>query len=164
MEEITSLCNKMSLTAKEDLRVDLSGEQGVTGRVLAAMFLTKRIINIEAVMRTLRPLWRAKGGLKGRNMGNSREIFLFVNTVEMEWVIANGPWSFDKFLILLKRVDDDSSFSKVVFNSCAFWVQFHDLPPCHMSTAVCGKIGSTLGTVELVEELDEGRGSALLSW
>ena len=104
-------------------------------------------------MRTLRPLWRAKGGLKGRNMGNNRVIFLFVNTVEMEWVIANGPWSFDKFLILLKRVDDDSSFSKVVFNSCAFWVQFHDLPPCHMSTAMCGKIGSTLGMVELVRSL-----------
>ena len=118
-------------------------------------------------MRMLRLLWRAKGGLKGRDMGNNRVMFLFVNTVEMEWVIANGPWSFDKFLILLKRVDDDnsfskhvdddSSFSKVVFDSCAFWVQLHDLPPCHMSTAVCGKIGSTLGMMELVEELDEGR-------
>ncbi|GMY19555.1 hypothetical protein FCV25MIE_14794 [Fagus crenata] len=147
----------MSLTAKEDLRVELSGEHGVTGGVLAAMFLTKHIINIEAVMRTLRSLWWAKGSLQGCNMGNNRVMFLFVNTVGMEWVIANGPWSFDKFLILLKRVDDDSSFSKVVFDSCAFWVPLHDLPPCHMSTAVCGKIGSTLGTVEQVEELDEGR-------
>ena len=108
-------------------------------------------------MRMLRLLWRAKGGLKGRDMGNNRVMFLFVNTVEMEWVIANGPWSFEKFLILLKRVDDDSSFSKVVFDSCAFWVQLHDLPPCHMSSTVCGKISSTLGMMELVEELDEGR-------
>jgi hypothetical protein len=157
MEEITSLCDKMSLTAKEDLKVDLSDEQGVTGGVLAALFLTKRIINIEAIMRTMRPLWRAKGGLRGCNMGNNKVMFLFANTVEMEWVIANGPWSFDKFLILLKRVDDDSSFSKVVFDTCAFWVQFHDLPPRHMSSTVCGKIGSTLDMVELVEELDEGR-------
>jgi hypothetical protein len=156
MEEITSLWDRFSLTAKEEVRVDLSGEQGATGGVLAAKFCTKRVINIDAVMRTLKPLWRAVCGLKGRNMGDNRVMFLFENTVEMEWVMANGPWSFDKFLILFKRIDDDVSFSNVVFNSCAFWVQIHDLPPRHMTIAVCEKIAGTLGKVEYVEVLEEG--------
>ena len=65
MEEITSLWDRFSLTAKEDSRVDLSGEQGANGGVLAAKFCTKRVINIDSVMRTLKPLWRAVSGLKG---------------------------------------------------------------------------------------------------
>ena len=157
MEEITSLWDRFSLTTKEETRVDLSGEPGAVDGVLAAKFCTTRIINIDAVMRTLKPLWRAARGLKGRNMGDNRVMFLFENTVEMEWVMANGPWSFDKLLILLKRIEDDGSFSSVVFDSCAFWVQIHDLPPRHMTIAVCEKIAGTLGEVDHVEDPDEGR-------
>ena len=123
---------------------------------MAAKFCTKRVINIDSVMRTLKPLWRAVSGLKGRNMGDNRVMFLFESTVEMEWVMANELWSFDKFLILLERIDDECSFSNVVFNTCAFWVQIHDLPPRHMTISVCEKIAGTLGKVEYVEDLDEG--------
>ena len=156
MDKITSLWDRFSLTAKEEVRVDLSSEKGTYGGVLAAKFCTKRVINIESVMCTLKPIWRAVCGFKGRNMGNNMVMFLFENTVEMEWVLANGPWSFDKFLILLKHIDDDRSFSNVVFNSCAFWVQIHDLPPRHMTITVCEKIAGTLGRVEHVEDFDEG--------
>uniref|UniRef100_A0A2N9GM00 RNase H type-1 domain-containing protein n=1 Tax=Fagus sylvatica TaxID=28930 RepID=A0A2N9GM00_FAGSY len=113
MEEITSLWDRLSLTAKEEVRVDLSDEQETKGGVLAAKFFTKRVINIDAVLRTLKPIWRAESGLKGRNMGNNKAMFLFENTI-------------------------------------------HDLPPRHMTVAVCKKIASTLGQVEYVEDFDEG--------
>ncbi|GMY39131.1 hypothetical protein FCV25MIE_34375 [Fagus crenata] len=41
MEELTSMCDRMSLTAKEGGRVDLSDSQEVVGGLLAAKFLTK---------------------------------------------------------------------------------------------------------------------------
>ncbi len=47
---------RMSLTTKEDLKVDMSDAKGVAGGVLAAKFLTKRMINIDSIMRTLKPL------------------------------------------------------------------------------------------------------------
>ena len=152
------MCDRMSLTAKEGDRVDLSDSQEVVGGLLVAKFLTKRVINIEAVMRTLKPLWRSVHGFTGRDMGNNRMKFLFTDTADMERVLANGPWSFDKYLILLKRFEDDQSFSEVVFDSCSFWVQIHDLPIRCMTSVVCGKIGNTLGLVEQVEEFAEGRG------
>ena len=158
MEEITRMCDSMSLTAKEGGRVYLSDSQEVLGGLLAAKFLTKRVVNLEAVMRTLKPLWRAAHGLKGRDMGNNRVMFLFTDNTDMERVLANGPWTFDKYLILLKRIEDDQSFSQVVFDSCSFWVQIHDLPVRCMNSGVCGKIGNTLGRVEQVEEFTVGRG------
>ena len=114
------MCDRMSLTAKEGGKVDLSDSQEVVGGLLVAKFLTKRVINIEAVMRTLKPLWRSVHGFTGRDMGNNRVKFLFTDTTDMERVLANGPWSFDKYLILLKRFEDDQSFSEVVFDSCSF--------------------------------------------
>ena len=158
MEELTSMCDRMSLTAKEGGRVDLSDSQEVVGGLLAAKFLTKRGINLEAVMRTLKPLWRSGHGFTGRDMGNNRVMFLFTDTADMEKVLANGPWSFDKYLILLKRFEDNQSFSKVVFDVCSFWVQIHDLPVRCMTSAVCEKIGNTLGMVEQVEKITEWHG------
>lgn len=91
-------------------------------------------------------------------MGNNQVMFIFNDIMEMERMIANGPWSFDKFLILLKHIEDDKSFSKVTYNSCSFWVQIHDLPARFMNPDVCIRISRTLGTVEQVENIDEGRG------
>jgi hypothetical protein len=122
MEEITSLWDRLSLTTKEVDRVDLSGTHGLTGGLLAAKFLTKRVLNMEAVMRTLKPLWRAARGFKGRDMGSNGILFIFNDATDMERVLANEPWSFDKYLILLKRIEDDQSFSQVSFDSCFFWV------------------------------------------
>ena len=131
---------------------------------MAAKFLTKRVVNLEAVLRTLKPLWRLVHGLMGQDIGNNRMMFLFTNKVDMERVLANGPWSFDKYLILLKRIDDDQSFSHVIFYLCSFWVQIHDLPVRCMNSKVCEKIGNTLGRVEQVEEFDEGRGGGNFMW
>ncbi|GMY22610.1 hypothetical protein FCV25MIE_17851 [Fagus crenata] len=47
MEEITRMCDSMSLTAKEGGRVDLSDSQEVLGGLLVAKFLTKRVVNLE---------------------------------------------------------------------------------------------------------------------
>lgn len=116
MEELTDLCDRLSLTSKEECRVDLSGTAGVSRGLLAAKFLTKRVLNLEAVLRTLKSLWRATSGLKGRDMGDNRVLFMFNDTLDMDRVIVNGPWSFDKFLILLKRMEDDEPLYKVVFD------------------------------------------------
>ena len=159
MEEITKLCDCMPLTAKEGGRVDLSDSLEDSGGLLAAKFLTKRVVNLEAIMRTLKPIWWSVQGFTGRDMGNNRVMFRFTDAADMERVLVNGPWSFDKYLILLKRIEDDQSFSHVEFDSCSFWVQIHDLPVRCMNSGVCEKIGKTLGRVEQVEDFAEGRGS-----
>jgi hypothetical protein len=126
MDELTDLWDRLSLKTKEECHVDLSGDARISCGILAVKFLTKRVLNIKAVLRTLRPLWRANSGFKGHDTGNNKVLFIFNDTMDMERVIANGPLSFDKFLILLKRIDDDESLSKVVFDTCSFWVQIHE--------------------------------------
>ena len=113
---------------------------------------------MEAVVRTLTPLWRAKQGFTAKYMGENRVLFTFRDEIDMERVIANGPWSFDKFLIILQRIEDDDQIEQIKFRHISLWVQIHNLPVHHLSEEAGWKIGATLGTIERVDTKDERRG------
>uniref|UniRef100_A0A2N9FDP4 Reverse transcriptase domain-containing protein n=1 Tax=Fagus sylvatica TaxID=28930 RepID=A0A2N9FDP4_FAGSY len=128
MEDLTGKWQNLSLTDKEDQRVILdSGDDG-EGSILAASFLTPRVINMDSVLRALKPLWRAGRDLKARDMGNNKAM-----------------------------MDASMPFSKASFTHMSFWVQIHDLPVQMMKKEVSEAIGRTLGVVEQAEDIDEGR-------
>ena len=66
MEDILYDWKKLSLTEKEDTKLSLSKSKNLHSKelVLAAKFLTKRALNVEAIGRTFKPLWRAKKEFK----------------------------------------------------------------------------------------------------
>jgi hypothetical protein len=101
-------------------------EDADEGSILAASFLTLRVINMESVLRALKPLWCTGLGLKARDMGHNKAMFVFPNEADAERVLINGPWSFDKHLIILSMIDDIIPFSQACFDFMSFWVQIQD--------------------------------------
>jgi hypothetical protein len=93
-------------------------------------------------------------------MGENWVLLNFEDEINMERVITNGPWSFDKFFILLQRIEDDSLFSQVSFTNITLWAQIHDLLVCHIKPETGWTIGGTLGKVERVDSEDETRGGS----
>ena len=89
-------------------------------------------------------------------MGENRAMFIFQDEVDLERVLANGPWSFDRHLVLLTRIDDTIPFSSTCFEHASFWIQIHDLTIKFMTKTACEKIGSNLGIVEHAEHIGEG--------
>ena len=79
MEEITKRWNSISLSEKEGMGLRLKEEQASTEFAIAARFLTKRPLNIEAIANTFTPLWRTKSGFKIKNLGNHLILFSFDN-------------------------------------------------------------------------------------
>ena len=96
--------------------------------IIAAKFFTKRVLNMDAIALTFQPLWRSKNGFKVKNMGNHIVLFIFDNKREVETIIENEPWSFDKHLMVLQCYDKDTPFEELQFNYTSFWVQVHDIP------------------------------------
>ncbi len=84
MDEITGRWQTLSLTEKEDLRLTLDSDDDKGGSILAALFLTPRILNMESVLRALKPLWRIGMGLKARDMGHNKVMFIFQNEADAE--------------------------------------------------------------------------------
>ena len=44
---------------------------------LVARFYTGRVLNMEAITKTLKLLWRTRKGFEVRDMGNHRVLFIF---------------------------------------------------------------------------------------
>ena len=70
MEELTKSWSCLTLSDVEGSNLQINEEVAVTDFVLAAKFLTKRALNIDAIAKTFTPLWRSKNGFKIKKEGD----------------------------------------------------------------------------------------------
>ena len=122
MDEIIRRCDGLSLSAKEGSRVKLSGEVAALEHVLAAKFLTKRSLNMDAVARTFRPLWRTKESFQLTSVGNNTMLFEFGSDINAEKVLQGEPWTFDRHLVIFQRFEGKWPIKELEFKFCVFWI------------------------------------------
>ena len=101
MEELELRWKKLSLLEVEGKKHDLSKEKKTAEYVLAAKSFTRRSINVEAVARTFRPLWRTKRNFEVSMAGDNVVLITFEWEVDAEKVIQGEPWVFDRHLVVL---------------------------------------------------------------
>nr|POF21903.1 putative ribonuclease h protein [Quercus suber] len=155
MEEVESMWQKLSLSADEELGFEVPDSSSVSRSLLAGKFLTHRMINREAVIRTFKPLWRTRKPFRTHEMGENRLVFEFENEVDLERVMEYEPWTYDKHLVLFQRIEDSTTISSLSFTECAFWVQIHNLPIKSMTPDLGLSIGKSIGKVIRVADADE---------
>ena len=102
---------------------------------------------MEAIGCTFKLLWHTKKGFEVRDMGNHRVFFLFAEESDVNKVLLGKPWSFDKYLVVLCRYDDDSSLRRLHFDTAKFWVQVHNLPIQRMVTEMAENLCKSVGRV-----------------
>uniref|UniRef100_A0A2N9GDA6 Reverse transcriptase domain-containing protein n=1 Tax=Fagus sylvatica TaxID=28930 RepID=A0A2N9GDA6_FAGSY len=158
MDDLTRRWDRFSLSGLEAKGVPLSSKGTNRGGTIAGWFLTRRRINIEAIAKTFRPLWRAAKGFTLRDMGENKVLFTFQDSIDAERVIQNGPWSYDRSLVICKRVEANIPITEIKFTHSLFWVQIHDLPVLSLNKEVSETIGRTLGRVEFAPDSIEDRG------
>uniref|UniRef100_A0A2N9F8H0 Reverse transcriptase domain-containing protein n=1 Tax=Fagus sylvatica TaxID=28930 RepID=A0A2N9F8H0_FAGSY len=158
MEDITTRWNSFSLSGPESVSIPVSSTRQNNRDTIAAMFLTRRRINIDAVARTFRPLWRTEKDFSIRDMGDNKALFMFEDEIDVERVMQHGPWTYDRCLIICERVENNIPISEVQFTHSLFRVQLHGLPVLSMNQEVSETIGHTLDTVEHAPESIEDRG------
>ncbi|XP_050243995.1 uncharacterized protein LOC126692427 [Quercus robur] len=162
MEELTSKCDNLSLSVREGKSIILSNKHQESKFVLAAKFYTRRALNIEAVARTFRPLWRTRDRFHISNAGNNILLFDFEMEVDAEKVLLGEPWSYDRHLVSVQRFDDRKAIKDIDFKFCAFWIQIHDIPYKFMTKETAKEIGDTIGPVIKQSEDSEWKGGTFL--
>ena len=85
------------------------------------------MLSIDAVARTFTPLWRTRNGFQIWNLGDHKLLFIFDNKLDVERVLQNGPWSFDKHLIVFQRYNKDTVLEDYSLNEATLWVQVHNI-------------------------------------
>lgn len=76
MEDITKFWNNLSLNDREGSALTLPNKLKSSEFLIAAKFLTRRALNIEAVARTFNQLWRSTSGFKIRNLDDHIIVFV----------------------------------------------------------------------------------------
>ena len=147
MEDLTTNWSCLTLSEEEGLGCSLDEELSSPEFIIATKFLTKRLLNIDAIAKTFTPLWRSRNGFKVRNLGDHKILFVFDNKAEADKVIQSEPWTFDKHLIVMERHDPSSSIDELTLDKTTFWVQVHGLPIKFMNVKAAKKICEFLGRV-----------------
>ena len=88
MDELTKAWSCLNLSKCKGSNFCIKEEQAATEFVVAAKFITKRALNLDAIAKTLTPLWRSKNGFKIKKECDHVVLFTFDNKSEMEKVLA----------------------------------------------------------------------------
>ena len=86
------------------------------------------MVNVEAVARTFRPIWRTKWNFEVSTAGENILLIAFELEIVAEKVLQGEPWVFDRHLVVLQRYDGSSPVQELSFVRTSFWVQIHNLP------------------------------------
>jgi hypothetical protein len=145
MEDMSGMWENFHLNDREEVSFEFGPEEEIEQFYLAARFMTSRVLNIESVVRTFKPLWQAAHGFTARDMGNNMLVFAFEDISDLERVLQSEPWSYEKHLVSFQRVEADTSISEMDCQWVSFWVQMHNLLVRHMNHETASALGGTLG-------------------
>lgn len=117
---------------------------------------------MEAMARTFKPLWQAENGFKIQKEGDHKILFSFYNKEDVDRILSNELWSFDKYLVVLQRYDKNSSIKELRFDEGSFWVQVHNIPIRYKNKSVVEVISESIGLVHRSNKNSEGGGDSFI--
>ncbi|XP_050217790.1 uncharacterized protein LOC126668645 [Mercurialis annua] len=157
---LVEACAQLSLTEEEQTAVNLEdvvdevveekSELSVVGRLL-----TKKPYSLNHMKNALASAWRLAKGFNIRDVGDNLFICEFFSKIDRTRILREGPWHFDKQLILLEPVKGNMQPNNLLLIRCPIWVRIYDLPLNFRGKAAVEKIGSKIGRVE---ERDDDNG------
>ena len=124
-------------------------------RVQEGKFFTKWRINLEAITRMLKIIWRSGGSFDIRDLGTNTFMLFFYDKDDPKHILMQGPWSFDKYNGLF-HLGEAAIVEDTRFDTRSFWVQICGLQIRCLKCKNAEVIGSTLGKVEYIEESTKG--------
>ena len=89
--------------------------------------LTKCALSVKVVIRTFKLLWRSRNGFKVKSVGDHIILFSFDNKLEIDKILQNEPWSFNKHLVVVQYYEKDVLIRELKFERANFLVQVHNL-------------------------------------
>lgn len=158
MEEMMKRWKTMVLTEKEDLEVDIRAAQqesllpstDIQLCVVAKIMMAKKV-NAEAFKAVMLSIWKVHYSTKIQLAGDNIFFIQFRSMVEKLRVMSEGPWTFDRSLVVLNSPKDFESISKLVFSEISIWIQVHNVPFKCLTRAMAQIVGESIGCVEDID-------------
>lgn len=107
---------------------------------LVCKILTMKRISPEIFKSMIIRIWGVEG-IKIKNAGRNIYLCPFRYQKDKQQIVKEGPWFFDKLLLLFEEPKANTSISELDFRYVYFWIHFHELPLAGFSRNVAKAIG-----------------------
>lgn len=127
---------------------EMCNDDEIFSRTLVGKLWTETPYNTRAFKQTILQAWRARNPVEIQDLNKNLFLFKFTSKREADLVCKNGPWSFDRNILVLNRISGTEQPSELAMNRSSFWVRVYDLPLKLRSEAMAQKLGNILGVFE----------------
>jgi hypothetical protein len=127
-------------------------KDGLLCRTLAVKLWTNTTYNAKAFKQTTIQSWKLKNPVEVQDLNKNLYLFRFSTKKDAENVLKNGPWSFDKNLIVLQKITGEEQPAEFDMHKVSFWVRIYDLPLQLRSDSIAKKIGDFIGVHEETDQ------------
>lgn len=102
---------------EESFQITLAGKQWADSSFDARAFNT-----------TMISAWKLKNQVETQDLEKNLFLFKFATKRDLEFVIRNGPWSFDRSLLVLNRISGEEQPFDINMHFASFWVRIYEHP------------------------------------
>ncbi|XP_023917408.1 uncharacterized protein At4g02000 [Quercus suber] len=160
-EELEELWKKLTFTEEEDIGIKLDSRSTKVarevGKFCAVMkVLSQRSINVDALRKNLRMLWKPNKGVRISELEEELSLVEFGDEKDKKKVLDMCPWSFEKQLVLIQDFEGELTLKEIELKWAPFWVQIYNLPLKSRTKETWWTIGSSLGSVLDVDVSESG--------
>lgn len=156
MEDITHAMNNVFLEEEEEGGIAIGEENAVENGgnaysndaklCLVGRFLTEGVLDFQAMQQTMAALWKPGKGVYIRELGVNLFLFQFYHEIDIKRVIEGSPWTFNRKVLIISRMQEGLNPRCVPLNKIDLWVQVYDLLPGFMSERILMEVGNQMGT------------------
>lgn len=155
-DELIRRCEAITLKSEEENMISFAGRMKTKEEKLAAHCLVGKILHARSVPReglsvTIEQAWRSTKALKMESVGDNIFIFKFASASEKKRILYEGPWHFNRSLMIPAEPTGVGDIKKQDFTHTSFWVQIHNMPLMCMDKESVQEIWGKFGKVEEVE-------------
>ncbi|XP_058774352.1 uncharacterized protein LOC131648628 [Vicia villosa] len=140
---------------------EVCGEE-IFQRTLAGKLWTDSSFNTRAFTSTMISAWKLKNQVEKQELSKNLYLFRFATKRDLETVLKNGPWSFDRNLLVLARISGEKQLSALNMHYGSFLVRIYELPLMLRSEAMARKIGGIIGSFEEMDQKEAHRNRRFL--
>ncbi|XP_058734335.1 uncharacterized protein LOC131606068 [Vicia villosa] len=154
----------LSKEEEEGVTVDVEEEHGgdIFERTLAGKLWTENRFNSKAFVSTMTGAWKLRNPIETQELSTNLFLFRFSTKRDLENVLRNGPWSFDRYLLVLDRVTGEEQPSDLKMHYGEFWVRIYELPLMLRSETIAKKMGNILGEYVEMDQREAHRNGRFL--
>ena len=112
---------------------------------LVGRLLSNKPIRFIATRNRLASLWQPDKQMDTILTETNRMLFQFYDQGEMERVLQTGPWHFDNYPVLIKKLPFGGNPNTMPLDTMDIWIQVHNLPFGFMTESMGHLLGNHIG-------------------